>query len=126
MLRIRLAALLAVPLLALALATSLPAEYAATASPLAATQATESVPLLPGCNNVTLTWPIGTSVSVVASAVSPNASLLSIFRSDPTQGRFLGFNPDVPEFANDYTTVGTNLETIFICISTAGTFTRPA
>ena len=124
--RIRFAGLLAVPLLAIALSISSGAGYSAVASPVAAAQATESVPLLPGCNNVTLTWPVGTSVSVVAEAVSPSASLLSIFRSDPTQGRFLGFNPDVPEFANDYTTIGTNLETVFICISTAGTFTRPA
>lgn len=85
----------------------------------------EEVPLRQGCNNVVLTWPGGTALTVVAAAISPGASLLSIFRSDLAQGRFLGFNPSAPNFANDYTTTASSLEPVFICMSTAGTLMRP-
>ncbi len=83
---------------------------------------------MPGCNNVTLTWPAGTEVGVVAAGIFPDAALplLSIFRADPVQGRFLGWSPSVPAFANDYTTVSTRLETVFICVTVAATLTRPA
>ena len=50
---------------------------------------------------------------------------MSIFHLDAASRRFLGYSPAVPEFANDYATVGARLETVFICVGSAGTLTQP-
>jgi hypothetical protein len=89
-------------------------------------QQVESVPLPRGCSNVALTWPIGTSVSDIAEAISPSDALESLFRLDAGQGRFIGFSIDAPSFANDYTTVTTSLEPVFVCVDRAATLNRPA
>lgn len=81
--------------------------------------------LFPGCNNLALTFPVGTPLRTVAQSVSAGAQLLSIFRLNNQTGRFTGFSPTVPEFANDYTMVTTRLETVFICVRAAGTLTQP-
>ena len=91
----------------------------------AAAQPTDTVTLVAGCTNVTLTWPAGTSLSTVAAAITPAGALLSIFRFDAQSGRFRGFSPMAPAFANDYTMVTSALEPVFVCMSAAGTLTGP-
>ena len=95
-------------------------------SPTPAPGATESVQLFATCNNVSLTWTAGTPISAVAAGVSPSGALMSIFRYDNVSGRFFGYSPNAPDFANDYQAVATRLEPVFICMSGPGTLTRPA
>lgn len=85
----------------------------------------ESVPLPRGCTNVTLTWAVGTPLSDVAAAAEPADAVASIFRQDPTQQRFVGYSPDAPDFANDYSSITMSLEPVFICMSEEGSLTRP-
>lgn len=86
---------------------------------------TEAVPLSTGCSNVALTWPTGTPVSTVAAAVSPAGVLESIFKLDAAMGRFRGFSPNAPAFANDYNMVEGSLEAVFVCVRSPGTLNRP-
>jgi PKD repeat protein len=86
----------------------------------------DQVPLLTGCSNQALTWPVGTPMGTVANAVSPPGVVLSIFRLDPVQQRFRGFSPTAPSLANDYTMVETSLEAVFFCLSAPGMLFRPA
>ena len=88
------------------------------------TAGTEQVPLTTGCTNLTLTWPDGTPTATVAAAVSPTSALLSIWRYSATQGRFLGYTPTAPAFANDLQTVN-RLDAVFICVSSPATLNRP-
>ncbi|MGH2583396.1 MAG: PKD domain-containing protein, partial [Dehalococcoidia bacterium] len=97
-----------------------------TATVSAAQPQDERFPLPTGCNNVVLTWPVGTPLGTVANAVSPPGVVQSIFRLDPVQQRFLGFSPSAPSFANDYTMVETSLEAVFFCVTAPGTLVRPA
>jgi PKD repeat protein len=97
-----------------------------TASVSAAPAQDERVPLPAGCSNQALTWRIGTPMETVARAVSPPGALASIFKLDAAQGRFRGFSPTAPSFANDYTMVEQNLEAVFFCMNAAGTLFRPA
>jgi hypothetical protein len=87
--------------------------------------ATEAIPLTTGCTNVALTWPVGTAVSTVAAGVTPTGVLESIFRLDAATGRFLGYSPNAPSFANDYNMVTGSLEAVFICVRSPGTLNRP-
>lgn len=87
--------------------------------------AVDVVQLPTGCSNVALTWPAGTSLSVVAAAVSPPGTLESIFLLDAALGRFRGFSP-LPNAPNDYVMTGTSLEAVFICMRSPGTLSRPA
>jgi PKD repeat protein len=84
----------------------------------------ETISLTTGCTNLTLTWPNGTSISVVSTAISPAGALASIWRYDAVQGRFLGYTPSAPSFANDLLTVN-RLEAVFICVNSPATLTRP-
>jgi hypothetical protein len=89
------------------------------------TASAEEIPLFATCNNVATTWDPGTPLRTVAAGVSPASGLTGIFRYDNAQGRFYGFSPTAPDFANDYTAILVRFEPIFICMSTTGTFTRP-
>jgi hypothetical protein len=86
---------------------------------------TEAIPLTTGCTNVALTWPVGTAMSTVAAGVTPTGVLESIFKLDAATGRFRGFSPSAPAFANDYNQVETSLEAVFICVRSPGTLNRP-
>lgn len=88
------------------------------------TAGTEQVPLTSGCTNLTLTWPNGTPAGTVASAISPAGALQAIWRFDAVQGRFLGYTPSAPAFANDLQTVN-RLDAVFICVSSPATLNRP-
>lgn len=89
----------------------------------AAQGTTESVPLATGCNNISLTFPSGTATTTVAAAITPPGNLISIFRFDSSQNRFLGFSP-LPGAPNDLVTVN-RLDAVFICMSAPGTLARP-
>jgi hypothetical protein len=91
----------------------------------AAVGPTRSDRLVPGCNNLVLTFPAGTPLRTVAQGVSAGAGLISIFRLDSAARRFVGFSPTAPDLANDYTTVTARLETVFICVGAGGTLTQP-
>jgi hypothetical protein len=86
---------------------------------------TETIPLPAGCTNVVLTWAAGTPLGAVAANVAPANALVSIFRLEAVQGRFIGYSPIAPAFANDYTTVASRLEAVFVCLSAPGRLTRP-
>ena len=98
----------------------------ATATPTPTPRAMEQVPLAAGCNNVALTWPAGTPLSTVAGSVAPAGALESIFRYDAAANRYFGYSPAAPAFVNDYTTVMSSLEPVFICMRAPGTLSRPA
>lgn len=87
------------------------------------TGATEQIPLFSGCNNVTSTYPSGTSISVIASNISPTSSLNAIWFFNNAQQRFLGFSP-LPGAPSDLMTVNRS-DPLFICMNSGGTFTRP-
>jgi PKD repeat protein len=89
------------------------------------TAGADQVPLTPGCTNLTLTWPDGTPVSTVAAAVSPSGTLQAIWRYSAAMGRFLGYTPTAPSFANDLQTVN-RLDAVFICVNAPATLNRPA
>jgi PKD repeat protein len=96
-----------------------------TATIAAAQPQGDVVQLFAGCNNVAMTWPVGTPMTTVASAVSPPSALMSIFRFDAAAQRFFGFSPTAPSFANDYTAVLVRLEAVFMCMSGPATLLRP-
>jgi sugar lactone lactonase YvrE len=98
---------------------------AATGMGMMAAGPTRSDRLVAGCNNLALTFPPGTPLRTVAQSVSAGAQLTSIFRLDAASRRFLGFSLAAPDFANDYTMVGSRLEAVFICVGAAGTLTQP-
>lgn len=85
---------------------------------------TETVQLVAGCNNVTLTWPDGTVTSEVAAAVSPLSALLGMWRFDSGRQTYEGFSPLAPG-ASDLTSVN-RTDAVFICLSTPGTLSRPS
>ena len=89
----------------------------------AAAQATESVELFPGCNNVSLTWPNGTSTDVVAAAISPIANVIAIWRFNNVAQTFQGYSPQFPQ-ASDLRTVNV-IDAVFICMSDRGVLVRP-
>ena len=78
-----------------------------------------------GCNNLALTWPVGTPLMTVVNAVSPPGVTESIFTLDAAQGRFRGYSPTAPSFANDFTMVETSLQAVYICVTASSTLNRP-
>jgi hypothetical protein len=93
----------------------------ATAPPPAQT---EQVQLFGGCNNVALTWAVGTPITTVAAGISPAGVLDAIWRFDNAQQRFFAYSP-IPNAPIDYTMVTQRGEPVFICIRGGGTLTRP-
>ena len=71
--------------------------------------------LYEGCNNVSLTFPDGTTSEAVMQAVSPAGAVESMWRYDASQSRFLGFSPAAPQ-ASDLLTVNF-LDAVWLCIS---------
>jgi len=102
--------------------TATPVPGAATATPT--TGPMESVTLAGNtCNPVASTYPDDTPIATIAGAVSPSANLISIWWLDAANGRWLGYSPQfVAE--SDLTAVD-RLEAIFICVSSASTWSRP-
>jgi hypothetical protein len=98
----------------------------ATAASPAVTRATEAMALAAGCSNVVFSWPMGTSLAEVAAAMTPASALTSIFKLDAGRGRFRGYTPSAPAFANDYTAVEAPLEAVFVCVNQAASLARPS
>jgi hypothetical protein len=86
-------------------------------------QATETVSLFAGCNNVSLTWPSGTPAAVVAQAFTPTDALSAMWRYDNRQGQFAGFSPSFPA-VSDLTSVNL-LDAVFLCVTADAALTRP-
>jgi len=95
---------------------------AATATPT--TGPMESVTLVGGvCNPVANTYPDGTAITTIGNAVSPSGILVSIWKFDTGSGIWRGYSPQFPQ-ASDLT-FADRLDAIFICVSSAGTWSRP-
>ena len=83
----------------------------------------EIVALYPGCNPVAITFPDGTAIATIATAVSPPEILIAIWRFQNAAGMWQGYSPQFPE-ASDLTEMDF-LDVGFLCVNAAGTFTRP-
>jgi hypothetical protein len=84
----------------------------------------ESVTLVGGvCNPVASTYPDDTPIDTIADGVSPEGILISIWKFDTGTGMWRGYSPQFPQ-ANDLSDVD-RLDAIFICVSSAGTWSRP-
>jgi hypothetical protein len=84
----------------------------------------ESVTLIGGtCSPVISTYPDGTPIATIGGAVSPAGILISIWQFIPGSGDWQGYSPQFPQ-ASDLTAVN-RLDVIFICVSSAGSFSRP-
>lgn len=84
-----------------------------------------TVTLVAGCNNVSSTFTDGTPTGTVATAVSPQASVLSLWKlADPATARYRGFFPGSTQ-ASDLPTLN-RLDAIFICVNAAATLTEPS
>ena len=70
--------------------------------------------LYPGCNNIGLTFPNGTSSGDVIAAVSPAGSVEAMWRHDAAQQRWEAFSAAAPA-ASDLLTVNF-LDAIWVCI----------
>ena len=84
---------------------------------------TETVPLFPGCNNVTMTWSNGAPIETVAAAVSPAGALRAIWLYVPLRQGFFGWSP-LPGAPVDLLAVS-RLDAVFICMNAPGTLARP-
>jgi hypothetical protein len=83
----------------------------------------ESVELVNGCTNVSLTWPPATAIANVAAAINPAGSVQAVWKLDAQSQRFLAWSPGAPQ-ASDLTSVNP-LDAVFICTSSAATMMRP-
>ena len=102
--------------------TATPVPGAATATPT--TGPMESVTLAGNtCNPVASTYPDDTAIATIAGAVSPSSNLISIWWLDAAAGRWLGYSPQF--VAESDLTLVDRLEAIFICVSSASTWSRP-
>jgi hypothetical protein len=102
--------------------TATPVPGAATATPT--TGPMESVTLVGGtCNPVASSYADATPIATIAGAVSPSGILISIWKFDPGTATWLGYSAQFPA-QSDLTAVD-RLDAIFICVSSAGTWSRP-
>ncbi|MHB8575021.1 MAG: PKD domain-containing protein [Dehalococcoidia bacterium] len=82
------------------------------------------LPLVSGCNNVASTWADNQNPSTIASAVSPQSALLSVWKLvDPSAIKYKGFFPNASA-ASDLTGVN-RLDAIFVCVNAPATLTEP-
>ena len=75
------------------------------------------------CNPVASTYPDDTAIATIAGAVTPSTNLISIWWLDSAAGRWLGYSPQF--VAESDLTLVDRLEAIFICVSSASTWSRP-
>jgi hypothetical protein len=92
---------------------------------IATARLTEAVALSAGCSNLVLSWPTGTPLAAVAAALSPSQALRAIFKLDAATGRYRGYSPSAPAFANDYMTIDAPLDAVFVCVNQAASLARP-
>jgi len=100
--------------------TATPVPGAATVGPM------ESVTLAGNvCNPVASSYADATAIATIAGAVSPSGILVSIWWFDSATLRWLGYDPLHPANPPSDLTLVDRLDAIFICVSTAGTWSRP-
>jgi len=100
--------------------TATPVPGAATVGPM------ESVALAGNvCNPVASSYPDNTPIATIAGAVSPSGILVSIWWFDAATLRWLGYDPLHPANPPSDLTLVDRLDAIFICVSSAGTWSRP-
>ena len=86
----------------------------------------ETVTLVGGtCNPVASTYPDNTPIATIAGAVSPSGILISIWWFNASANDWQGYSPQFPSSDISDLTEVDRLEAIFICVSTAGTWSRP-
>lgn len=103
-------------------ATNTPTPTGPTATPTLGPL--ESVTLVGGtCNPVASTYPDNTSIDVIDDAVSPAGILISIWWFDTGAVNWRGYSPQFPQ-VSDLNDVD-RLEAIFICVASAGSWSRP-
>jgi len=91
----------------------------ATATPLP--PGFEGVDLAAGCNPVTTTYPDGTAIETIASAVGAAGNLEGLWEFEG--GVWLGYSPAYPQVSD--LTAKDFLDVVFICVAGAGSFARP-
>jgi len=94
-----------------------------TPTPTPTTGAMESVALVAGCNPVASSYADATPIATIAGAVSPSGILISIWKFDPGTSTWLGYSAQAPQASN--LTQVDRLDAFFICVSSAGTWSRP-
>ena len=88
-----------------------------------ASGATEQVTLYAGCNNLAITWPTGTSITLIVSALTPQSGLRAVWRYDNINQRFAGYSP-IAGAPNDLLTAN-RMDAVFICMNNSGSVARP-
>jgi hypothetical protein len=73
--------------------------------------------LYPGCNNISLTFPNGTTSQEVVQAVTPAGSIQAMWRHNAALNRFDGFAPAAPQ-ASDLLSVNF-LDSVWLCVAAA-------
>ena len=95
-----------------------------TATPATGTMVT--VTLIGGiCNPLASTYADDTAIATISGAVTPSGILISIWWFDTATIRWLGYDPLYPSNPPSDLTVVDRLEAVFICVSTAGDWSRP-
>jgi hypothetical protein len=74
-----------------------------------------TVQLYAGCNNISLTFPDGTTSETVVEAISPSGALQAMWRHNAAQNRFEGFSPTAPQ-ASDLLAVDF-LDAVWLCMA---------
>jgi hypothetical protein len=86
----------------------------------------QSVTLIGGlCNPLASTYPDGTAIATIAGAVSPSSILISIWWFDTASITWRGYDPLNPGNPPSDLTAVDRMEAIFICVSSAGAWSRP-
>jgi len=85
----------------------------------------ETVDLVEGCNPVSSTWPDGTTAAAAADDVAPPEALNALWKFDPVSGSWQGFDPAAPAGVSNLASIDF-LDVVFICVSDAATWSRPA
>lgn len=83
----------------------------------------EAVELVNGCTNVSLTWPAGTAIATIATAITPIGSVQAVWKLDAQSQHFLAWSPGAPQ-ASDLSSVNP-LDAVFICTTGAAVMNRP-
>jgi len=73
--------------------------------------------LYPGCNNISLTFPDGTTSQMVLQAVTPAGAVEAMWRHNAALSTFEGFSPAAPQ-ASDLVTVNF-LDAVWLCVAAA-------
>jgi CSLREA domain-containing protein len=101
--------------------TVTPGEPTVTPTATTGPGAVETVALVAGCNPVAWTGPNATPIATIAGATAPAGILVAIWQFEG--GIWLGYSPQFPD-VSDLTQMD-RLDVAFVCVSSAGTFSRP-